>query len=512
MNVFLRVRANSRIALAFASGGILTFIVWLCWPHEGVPIGPVPAATNVPPSTTEEAKLQRPEVARPSSQHFAPSIREAFALTAEEVLDNPDCQMLAGRGRAKDKAIVILPTPEGARFAVLDGQGEVFADTLPFFPHHYHLGKRADGTVLAGFGDPFLNSRRGRERHAPEPVRIYFDGTVVYESDKASEFAIAPDGSSFYVREPLAGGASRLVVRNLDLRTERHFALGGTYTPSNEFEPGFGTSFAVDAREIMFWPVYEYGRGIHRFYPVGDSEVREVHVAQRADESMFGGNDRVRVDGVYSAVFASSEEAYFAAAPTPPIPEGTKPWKIERRKLDHDTNTSTEVWSRELDLDHFGYTMNLSDDGAWLAVRAWNFQVLNTASGETVFEYPMVDKQAELARLGSVLVPGATVRDVGAVTNDSFRDNRLVFFRQVGSKRSCSGGDKDAYDDCIAELRRRGIYNSMVDVFQMETIEIDSEPDFRVEVSRDNRCGSGDYALRGLQVHDGHLTFLTTTR
>ena len=65
-----------------------------------------------------------------------------------------------------------------------------------------------------------------RPPEAPEPVHIYWDGELVYENDKAWRFGVAPDGSSFYVIEPLAGEASRLVVRSLDAGEEHHYDLG----------------------------------------------------------------------------------------------------------------------------------------------------------------------------------------------------------------------------------------------------------------------------------------------
>ena len=515
---------NRTAALAFAGAAVLALSIWLLWSRESPQVDPS-AAVDHSPMVVENAGERNPEVVlpqaplRPLPPKPVPQAPKTTALTPDNVIENPDCMLLPGRGRANDTAIVILPTSEGAHFTVLDGNGEVFGDTLPFLPHEYHLGRRADGTVLAGFGDLRLNSRHFRDRDTPEPVRVYMDGQVIYESDKTWRFSVAPDGSSFYVHEPLAGGASRLIVHNLDELAERHFDMDRRYTPSNDYESGFGVSYSSGSAEVVFGPVYEYGRGAHVFFPVAaaDGDVREVHVARSAREEMVGGGrDQVRIDDVEAAVFASSEVGYVAAplVKRGPYWKGQKPWTIERLGIDHGDKRTSVVWSREVELENFDSTMTLSDDGAWLALRAWTFKVLDTATGETVFEYPRVDKQAEFARLSSVLPPGATLRDVGGVTSQYFRDNRLVLFRQVGlaSKRVCNGKDQEEYDHCIADLRGRGLYKTMVDVFEMDSIEMDSQPDFRVGISSDNRCASGDYALRGLQVHDGRLTFLTTRR
>ena len=63
--------------------------------------------------------------------------------------------------------------------------------------------------MLAGFGDVRSNAGEFRPRDESEPVRIYMDGQVIYGSDKAWDFEIVSDGSSFYAHEPMSGNASR---------------------------------------------------------------------------------------------------------------------------------------------------------------------------------------------------------------------------------------------------------------------------------------------------------------
>ena len=89
--------------------------------------------------------------------------------------------------------------------------------------------------MLAGFGDVRSNAGEFRPRDESEPVRICMDGQVIYESDKAWDFEIASDGSSFYAHEPMSGNASRLVVRNLDLGREDRHDLGSAFTPVSDY-------------------------------------------------------------------------------------------------------------------------------------------------------------------------------------------------------------------------------------------------------------------------------------
>ena len=319
-----------------------------------------------------------PREAQPSS-----STPASFTFSPQEVIGNFDCRMVAGRGPASDTALVVLPVetaegrPKRARFAVLDANGQVFSGMLPFYPNHRRLGKRADGVVVVGFADLRLNSREQREPGTPEPVHIYADGQLVFATERALDFGVAPDGSSVFVQEPSAG--------------ERE-------------------------------------------------------------------------------------------GPAPRMEEPV-----------------TEVWSRNVRLESFYGRMGVSGNGAWLTLAAWNFQVLDAATGETVFAYPVVgDQEAELTRLASVMRPGATVDEVGQVSASGFRGDRMLLFRRIGSKLGCGGAERRK---CLADLRRRGVFSRVVDVYDMRTIALDSQPDFRVEVGPDIPCGAGDFPLRGLQVH-----------
>ena len=514
LNPQFRLRIK-RAAIALTGLILATLAAWLLW--RGEPSETEPAAAGIkeaPPASAEEfAAVSKPSLEPPPPhpqqawQEFAPS----------EVIDSLDCDMLAGRGRAKDAALVILPAANGARFAALDGQGTLFGDALPFEPNHYRLGRRADGTVLAGFGALRLNSLVFRDPNSPEPVRIYADGRTLYETDKAWEFGIARDGSSFYAQEPLAGGASRLIVNNLDQGLEHHFDLGAKFTPVDEYESIYGTAYSNDASEVMFYPAYpdEFGMGEHWFYPVNGGAVRRILVERGAPFDPVGTEaPKMRVPGAKGTLFASSEEGYFAHRLERDAERMEETWRIARRSFRFGAQeTQSETWSREFTIKGFSSILRLSDDGAWLAVRGWTLRVLDVATGETAFEYPRADKQAELARLASVMELGTGLEDVGHVGGLSFRDGKLELYRSIGSSSSCSRseGRRTLYE-CQRALSEQGLYRTVLDVFDMSKIQLDSQPDFRVEVGYYIPCGSGDYGPRGLQVREGRLTFLTTRR
>ena len=403
--------------------------------------------------------------------------------------------------------MVTAPIEDGAKFAVVDDAGTLFTDALPFVPNHQRIGRRADGAVLVGFADLRLNSRTFRAANTPEPVLIYIDGQLAYGTDKAWDFDIAPDGSSFYVHEPIGGGASRLVIRNLNTREEAHFDLGFKYTPTNDYESGFGASYVADATEVVFSPTYasEPGRGLHRFYSV-TGDVRELKVGQAREPyaQADGAAPRIQIERSY-AVLASSRRGYFAKRGKR-TDGGYRLWQLAGRDFQYGPSDVHVRWTRELPLRGFGGHMSLSNDSRWLILGGWNFQVLDAATGDTVFEYPLAgDKASERLRLASVMMPEATVASVGGVVNSRIVDGALVLTRRIGSIAPCTTGPAEDYDECVSGLRARGMYRSVLDVFHMDSIELDSQPDARFEFDYDAPCKRVESGSWQLQVRNDEL-------
>ena len=434
------------------------------------------------------------------NQAVAEPSLELNALRPREVLGNLECTMMAGRGAASGSAVAVLATASGARFSVLDGAGTLVADTLPFRPHHYRLGRQKDGTPVVGLGDLRLNSKQSPPVDSPEPVRVYVGKHVVYDSDKAWDFIVAHDGSSFAVHEPLAGDSSRLVVHDLELGKERYFDLGTRWGTPNAYEPDHMIDYTLDAREIMFQPAHGDARGMgtYWFYPV--------------DEGPVG---RIVVEDGQSALLISSREGYFANRSEDLTPD--RKWRITRRTFDATNATTDVVWSRTLDLEKSDGSMSLSDNGRWLGVHGWDFHVLDAQSGNTVFRYRKVGYAAQhLPRLVSVVGKDASASDVGRLGNITFRGDRMMFFRQFG-QLNCSTLPGEEYDDlryrkCVRHHRKSGRYRTVFDVYDMTTITLDAQPTYRAEVYRETNCMEGNMPFRGLQSVGGELTYLSDPR
>lgn len=451
-------------------------------PLKAIEVEEVGGKSAVPKSSPPK-ELPSPKVAEQS-----PAISDV--LTPEEVIGNPECFLETGHGNAEGFAAVAVPEHDGFRLAVLDGAGTVFDGVLPFPPDFSQIGKRRDGSVVVGFGD--LKYERGEGSGAPRPVRVYRDGSIIFESAKARRLGVAPDGSSFFVVEPLANGVSNLRVHNLDLGIEKHYELDQIGSHENP-EPPYLAKYTTPPTEVHFvhQDVYES----QWFYPTDGGPPRSL---------------KMDYDVASLGVFASSRFGYFARQGRDRAEE-----VIFKREFHHDgigEPTSIELWSRTLDLDGFS-DMRLSDDGAWLMVGALNLHVLDAETGEAVFAFPtevnlsrLVDpdvpqdwsskhkykiqygmyREAQFERLATVLPDDATVDNVGG--------HNFGFMQIRGGLLMMSRGS----------YRRTGW-----DIYDMSEIQLDSQPKARIKTDIDIKCTSGNVPGLGLQEVDDKLTYLT---
>lgn len=424
----------------------------------------------------------------------------SVVLTPEQTILNVDCRMLYGKGAAEDVAVVTILSEEGAEFAVLDENGTLTSGRLDFRPHHFRIGRRPDGSVLVGFANLRLNSGVYRPPDSDEPLRIYHGDHLVYETNKASDFDIAVDGSSFFVFEPSPGAASRLVIRNMDDDTQKELELGTRFSSSNDFSPGEHMPvYSSDSSEIMFTPAHAdaMGVGTYWIYPVGEGRAR-----------------RITVQDSWAAWLTSSENGYFVDWPDELEPEERGDvWQVTRKRIDPSKGETEVLWSSRVYVKNHDGSLSLSQNGRWLGVDGWNYKVLDTNTGETVFDFPeSPDREAVLARLAPALPDGATLADIGRIGHIWFSGNSLVSFRMVGDTSPCSTKKGEKYDNrkwrqCIRDLRLQGRYRTFFDVFEMNNIELDSPPSYITEVFEESNCMPANSPRRGLVDLDGQLAF-----
>ena len=394
-------------------------------------------------------------------KHFVP----------ERVLGNPECRMTVYPSVLGDTAVVVLPTEDGARFAVLDAGGPLFAGELPFRPRRFQVVRRRDGSVLTAFTDTshLLLDDRSTERRGF--ARVHLDRQPILVHDMVSDLELAPDGSSYFFVEPLAADTSQMVIHNLDLGLERtHFLDTLYYSPpsSHRYYSGY---YSRDNSEIMFFPDYE-GVGKHRFLPTGPSGGWRIV-------------DVTDIEGLQTAAFTSSEAGFFLT-----YDQEEMRGEVFRRDFEWDGPAwqSVDRWSVTLpESVGFNLPMQFSSDGSMLLAHGKEMRLIDTDDGEVLFRFPLRDKSAQLSRLAHILGPDATEADVGNGEWPFFRGEQLLLPREF---EGAEGG------------KARRVY----DVFDLAEMSINAGPDVRVADNREV-CAPSERGQPGLREEGGRLVY-----
>ena len=405
--------------------------------------------------------------------HEPPHIR----FLKSDVIDNIECRLSSGFGAARDVGVVTVPRGEVTDFAVLSPSGTRFSGSLPFEPNWVRIGVSPDGSTVVGFADLRGGGGEFKPPDAPEPIRILRDNQTIYESEKVWNFDVAADAHSFIVHEPDSDGTSTLIVQNLTTDDEFRYDLGTRFTPVNAYERDDWLQYSRDFKEAVFVPAHadSWGVGRHWFYPISEGTRR-----------------RITVESVLSAVSMNSEEWYFVEYPDRSLLKNVRiAWPVVRKQLDPVTNEEKVIWKRMVELDHFNGSMELSRNGKWLGLSAWNYVVMNTETGETQFQFQTVhDKQEQFARLRPVLPVDATVSDMGSIGSARFLHNYLLLHSKRGDATACSRDrlnpyNQTTYRTCLREQRRQNKYRWFHYAFDLNTVSIDGSPSFRREWFRD---------------------------
>lgn len=443
-----------------------------------------------------------------SEQHRSSDARSTYAnnipnevrILKSDVIDNMECQLTSGIGAARDVGVITLPRGEVTDFAVLNPSGMRFSGSLPFEPNWVRIGVSPDGSTVVGFGDlRGGGSWEFKPPDTPEPIRIRRDNQTIFESDKVWNFDIAADGSSFIVHKPDSDGTSTLIVRNLTTDDEVRHNLGTRFTPMNAYERAYWLQYSRDFSEAVFVPAHadSWGVGKHWFYPIGEGTRR-----------------RIAVESVLSAVSVNSEEWYFVEYPDRSLLKNDRiAWPVVRKQLDPTNNEEKIIWKRAVELEKYSGSIELSLNGKWLGLSAWNYVVLNTETGKTQFQFQTVhDKKEQFARLRPSLPVDAIVSEMGSIGSARFLHDYLLLYSKRGNATACSRDrlnpyNQTTYRNCLREQRLRNKYRWFHYVFDLNAVAIDSSPIFRREWFRDTECSLANSPLPGLRVTNGVLTY-----
>ncbi len=417
----------------------------------------------------------------------SPVLARAGELTPQEVIDNPQCRMQA----ARDAAVVVLTESDAARFLVVDTDGPAYGGDLSFPASNYRLGRRADGSLMAGFFG-VLTHAAGTIPPPPEPAVIFLDGQVLYEHHDVVLLGIAPDGSSFFAIETVTADSFELLIRNLDQEKEYRYDIGNLFK-SWGLELCYWAFYSWDFSEVHLdpgCPGDEGGVGIHYFYKTdGNSAPRIIEI-----------KDRERKQD--EAVLVSSTEGYFVEDER--VKRDEPKFTVAKRQFDWPEGNARDVWSFITSYNIPDWSISVSSPGAWLTLdtipsglpstwdrKDWRLLVINAATGETVFDFPRVSEEEQRKRLGDFLNPSTVPPGVGNFGGQQIKGNELLIYRSFSRDRKIS-----AYD-----------------VYELDTLSDDAKPMFRIPINRapGNHCASRNYP-RKFAERNGRLAYVSSRK
>ena len=339
-----------------------------------------------------------------------------------KIVADRNCQMLVRERSGRVVVVLTVPERDGARVVVTDDRVRGLATVVvPLLPRRIQVGIDRDGISLLAISG--LESRRASDADARQgkPLRIFRGSGQIYESESVLDFAVAADGRSYFVVESLAGGESRLIVRNFDLGTERHYDLGTAFIANFDETLGAQVRYSYDGSEIEFIPRGGGLERIYRFFSVSNDTTRRV---------------KIRLPNLRSgALFHSSSELYILSM-------------SERREYGNAVVTKygparenrwalLEQWSRSLDMARYSGQLTLASEGDMLVVDADSApHVLMTSTGEMVESTPVwpeslrdIDDRDFLLHLMSVAETSISPTSGLTYRHDLAENNRYLWIK-----------------------------------------------------------------------------------
>ncbi len=154
-------------------------------------------------------------------------------------------------------------------------------------------------------------------------------------------------------------------------------------------------------------------------------------------------------------------------------------------------------------IQRFNETFGISPNGKKLYAQGYDVNVLDTDTGEIVFDLPLVeDTEAdsrELRRRMVNVVPNALDpnEDLGAVMSVGITNDGLQIYRRYDSGES----SRCRYWDhaCYSALEQAGMLRDVIDIVPFEGMTLDSKPTERrvIRPRPPSPCdGAGDFAIR----------------
>ena len=437
------------------------------------------------------APIVRPSQEQPSDLaklrlQAVPSVQPGRSFGVEATDD--DHPILASGAKCQlvsvgDRAAVSVHQPGGKNFLLALGAdpAETQMHELDFEPTLTRYVESPAGDRLMAVSNLRRNQIGNRPPDTDEPLSIYRNGQRIFHSNKVWDYQLAPDGSGYWVVEPLSNVTSRMIIRNFDQGTEVHHDLGmrnansGFDVPDVYYTPR-GDEVVVIPPNRIVTPVW--------FYATSSQAVRELQ---------FDQPELVR--------FYSSDEYYQKQWTVDPETKVESDYMVKRvRQPDGEFATA---WKTRLHIQYFDDAFGISSDGKKMFADGWDVNVLDTATGEVIFDMPTVEDteedSRELRRRMVDIVPNALDpnEDLGAVMSVGITNDGLQIYRRygVGETSRCQYWDHA----CYSALEQSGMLRDVIDIVPFDGMTLDSKPTERrvIRPRPPSPCdGAGDFAIR----------------
>ena len=449
---------------------------------------------NVAIANCEQENLDEMHTSTQNQSHINSYLDGANMM---KFIDNIDCDLYAGRDESQNIAVAILPSGSVTQYAVIGTDGLRFSGEVPFVPNHVRIGERNDGSTVVGFASLRLNSKVFRAPESKEPLQIFQNGHLIFESEKVWDYEIATNGSLFSVHQPMSGNTSRLIVRDIDAGKEQHIDLGSKFSTTSMYSRSHSMNHTKGSSEIMFIPSHAdaFGIGTYWFYSVRDGQERSIEITD-----------------FNSALLISSSTAYTAKYV---IEESERRnsdiWQISKRAISSDGYLSDTIWETELELENFDGRMSISDKGRWLALSSWDFIVVETDSGDEVLNFRQVgDPIGNLNQIISAQRPSNSISQFAKLGDIGFIGDKLYFSWSMGKDECRTSANRPKTEreirTCYRNLRIGNTFRTYMDVLDLFKLTEDSISSYRTELYPETSCAKMR-AGHGLEITDGTVTY-----
>lgn len=214
--------------------------------------------------------------------------------------------------------------------------------------------------------------------------------------------------------------------------------------------------------------------------------------------------------GLFSLVrFYSSDEYYQIQWTVDPETKVESDYMVKRVRQPN--GEFATAWKTRLYIQYLDETFGISPNGKKMFAKGWDLNVLDTATGEVIFDMPVVeDTEAdsrEIRQRVVDVVPNALDpnEDLGGVSRVGITDDGLEIYRRYDSGES----SRCRYWDhaCYSALEQAGMLRDVIDIVPFDGMTLDSKPTERrvIRPRPPSPCdGAGDFAIR--REPDGELS------